>query len=201
MEREGRGERDFTSAGSLPKCLLQPGLAQTKARILELILGLPLGWQGPNCLSPHLLPPPCILAESWNWKGSLELGLEPGILIEDAGVPSSNLTGMSNTYSKIHPFKVVHKSVIHIMELYNSHYYLIPEHIPHPRKKYNKVLVSLGCCNRMSQARYLKHRHGFFLVLEAIVGGPGRVVSDEASSPGLQLAGFMLYAQKTFLFL
>lgn len=65
--------REILSVVSLPKCLQWLGLGQVEASNQELKVGLTAGWQGPNYLSPHLLPPRVSMSRK------LELGVALGI--------------------------------------------------------------------------------------------------------------------------
>lgn len=56
-EMEVDVQRALLSTGSLPKCPQHPGLDPAKARRPGTHLDLPHVWQGPRCLSDHLLPP------------------------------------------------------------------------------------------------------------------------------------------------
>lgn len=84
-------QTDVAFAGLFPKGQQQLGQGQAKAMGMKLNPSLPDGFQGPKCLSHHLLAPGCALAGSWNWKQEL-LRLELGIPIRDAGVKNMSLS-------------------------------------------------------------------------------------------------------------
>lgn len=57
------------------KCLRQPDMDQAKARSSELKLIFPFGWQKPNYLRHHLLPPRVCVSRKLEYK--IELGIKP----------------------------------------------------------------------------------------------------------------------------
>lgn len=94
-KRGGKTDRnrdgDFPYADLFPTCPQQLRLGQAEARTWKLILILPCGKQGPNCLSHYMKPPKDAHWEETRIKPGL--GLNPGTLTWDVSV----LIGISAT--------------------------------------------------------------------------------------------------------
>lgn len=70
-ERQRAGEHMLLSAGSFPTCPQQLAWDWATAGSQELKIGLPRGWQKPDCLSHHCCLPGRALARSWEQEREL----------------------------------------------------------------------------------------------------------------------------------
>lgn len=77
---------------------LQP--AQAEARNLELIVGLPYGWQEPKSLSHHLLLPKVYIIRKLELEA--EPGLKPKHSLWDASISSSIMTAAPSTHPHLY---------------------------------------------------------------------------------------------------
>lgn len=97
-KRDGQTDRDLLSLSLLLKRLLQPELGQAEARSIELNSSLSHGWQGPNYLVHHLLPPRVQISRKL--ESGTESGFEPRHPIMGCG-HTSVLATMPNSYAFI----------------------------------------------------------------------------------------------------